>query len=95
MFDSARLWADDCYMTTTHTHSDLSSLTVHHGRITATDQHGDMFGPTSCGIPAGTYCSEDLARVNCSECLTALVLTPSTFDPFGSDAEANMAQAWK
>ena len=62
------------------TASDLARLTVHHcNDIIATDEHGDVLGPTSCGIVAGTYGTTQPDRVTCSDCIGAMI--DSLFTP--------------
>lgn len=43
-------------------------MTVHYALPTATDEHGTVFGPTACGIDAGTYATYLRAVVTCPDC---------------------------
>ena len=62
------------------TSSDLARLTVHHcNTIVSSDEYGDILGPTSCGIVAGTYGTTQPDRVTCNDCIAAMI--DSLFQP--------------
>lgn len=58
------------------------AVIVHHcNDIIGSDQYGDVLGPTSCGIVAGTYGTTRPADATCHDCITALIdslFTPTT-----------------
>jgi hypothetical protein len=71
-------------MTTTHTTSDLARITVHYcPDVLARDEYGDVLGPTTCGIPAGTYGTTQLEHVTCPDCIAdtlAPISSPSGWE---------------